>query len=236
MERGITHSRHQKGRRYFLLIGDAEAFNGKRVLYILCLILALVLSLIAKGGQDPAELSVKFYRLYVSAYDTCEGAKLLFGEPNPDYRSILHEPTFASVDNSDRFLDGTYQCVILQISDVLYFAPRFNEGGCLRDERYATELCETGESTRDPDGNLISCGSNIEDKIYVYVSTLSTESRADGRAFEPPTESDQALGLNMESSFRILGSQIGTLVINAKEQVRNVAGECLMGAPTLTFR
>ncbi len=185
------------------------------------------------SAVNPTQMMLKIYKVAVSASTNCSSPITLFSNDNPSYTNFLGNPTLGSGE----LADGTYPCVIFEISDNLKFIPETTEGVCTAGEEYLIDICRTdstGSSTL-VDGTVSTCtGSNDgggrvigEDRIAIYLSTGGTD---EGQAFSPGDP------ITLGSAFVVAGSTRGTFVVNGMGQVDGSGVDCDMGAPNFSFQ
>lgn len=186
---------------------------------------------ISPFAVDPAELKVKIYKFAVSESELCTNPITVFEDSNPEYQDFYSNPTIGD----GNFDDGTYPCVILEMSDTLKFTPAETEGACVEGEEYEINVCRDSES-KLIDGTEVNC-TNSEQKVALYLSTASTETNGtEGHnAFMPPTvDGDSAHGLNLADALVKSGSITGVFVVNGDGKVEENDG-CDHQPPVFTF-
>jgi hypothetical protein len=98
-----------------------------------------------EGGLfgSAGSLTIKLYSLYISANADCSSPVLVqdLGASGAD-RDFMTNPVLFSGTPAA----GTYQCVMMQMSDVLRMKPSTSFGGCLAGTEYAGDIYRTGEN------------------------------------------------------------------------------------------
>lgn len=102
---------------------------------------------------DPSSFEMEFYRIYLATNEDCSSPILVADNgATPVAYDLLSDPTIFDASGTP----GTYDCLILRISDVLTFVPATSEGPCVAGTTYQTDVYRDGETDwRDADGNPI---------------------------------------------------------------------------------
>lgn len=199
------------------------------------------------GTGDPDSLEIKLYRFAVSTNSDCSNPQVVIdkttGSSEPEYVSMLDKPEFGegSVDN------GTYPCVMIEMSDHIKFSPDGNVGSlCDGNTTYTLDVCGGGGSYTDLDGNVSTCSgdngadpsdSRVDTKVVLYLSTAST-STSGSNAFQPPTsDSDASNGFKLASSLVVSGTEVGVFDVDGSGQVESDDSRtyCEFMPPTFSF-
>ena len=209
-------------------------------LLIASLILASGLAHGADSGIDPQYVKMKVYKFAVSTSVYCTNPQVVFTNANPLYEDILTSPTFGT----GYLRNGSYKCVMLEISDQLKFASDENSdsGSCVMGLENTIDLC-TEESAVSLNGQTINCQEG-EDKVTIYISTVSTDlpmSEYGAQAFEPPRQGNHAYGINLTNALIVAGPHTGTFVVNGNGQISDRLDgdgtrECEFNPPVFSFR
>lgn len=182
----------------------------------------------ADSGINPTSLYVKVTKVLISESVYCTDPITVFEDANALYRNIFLGPNFGdgSVPNA------TYNCVILEISDIIKPTPGSNSssGNCLNGVQYSQDICTSG-SYELVDGTTGTC-SGSEQTVVIYVSTASSGT---GSSFVPPTVSDLTNGLVLANAFVVDGSSNGTFTVNAANLITDNGSSCDLGQPTMSF-
>lgn len=189
------------------------------------------------AGVDPMELKAKVFSVYISKNPYCDSPVQAFQSTDAEYYDFMSNPTLGSLDNSRNYYDGTYYCLIFQMSERLYFRPMTNTIGCLLGAEYSSDICPDGTTVTAPDGSTSSCGSG-DDTIYLYLSTAATSTTiGTGNPFSPPTASNLTNGIQITSPFYISGANVGKFVVNGTNKITSSGvGNCSISFPAFSFR
>ena len=210
----------------------------------------LMLSFSAFGATvtgDPTELQVKVFRFAVSASTDCSNPITVVDRgSNADYVNFLDSPNLGS----GSLADGTYPCVMIEMSDQIKFKPATNVGvDCVANTEYTLDVCGNNETVTLFDGSSGTCagdnganssGSFTETTVTLYLSTASTSSGGSANAFTPPTSgSDASNGFNLGTALTVSGAQSGTFTVNGTGKVESddttSQGYCEFQPPSFTF-
>ncbi|MCO4754228.1 MAG: hypothetical protein KC478_07085 [Bacteriovoracaceae bacterium] len=213
----------------------------KKLLFVSMLATSTVFS--ATG--DPDSLKIKLYRFAVSDNADCSNPKVVVDRSsNPQYVSMLDRPEFGSgeVDN------GTYPCVMIEMSDQIKFSPDGNVGTqCDGNVEYTLDVCGGSGTYQKLDGTTGTCagdngadssGSYTETKVVLYLSTNSTSTGGGANAFVPPTTgSDATKGFQLGSPLIVSGTEVGIFDVDGTGKVDGDPGPsyCEFMPPLFSF-
>ncbi len=105
---------------------------------------SIALAAPAPGGGDPASLKVKVYGVYASTSPQCTNPIQVFLKTTGDYVDLLQNPTLGGGD----LPDGTYECVIIKMSDVIKHTPKVTDSTCVAGTEYTGEVCRANQRRR----------------------------------------------------------------------------------------
>lgn len=156
------------------------------------LIMSLIVFGFAQNGwavTSPSSLKLRVYQIAVSLSTDCSSPKVLFTSIAGSEKDFINNPSLGSGDLED----GTYNCVMITMDDVIKFTPAANDGGsCLGGTEYEIDLCrntassggETVMSTTDLlEGTTFSMGTQcagtdqivssggVANKVTLYLRT-----------------------------------------------------------------
>lgn len=181
---------------------------------------------------DPTEMNIKVYKFAVSASTDCSNPITIYENESPTAENFLGNPTIGSGSLND----GSYPCVIMEISDNMTFKPATSEGNCTAGTSYTIDVCrsDSGGTSTLIDGSTTTCtGTNMDgshvygdDRVAVYMSTSGT---TEGEAFRPDSP------LPLTAAFTVNGSTVATFVADGSGQVESLSDGCDMGAPAFGF-
>ncbi len=173
-----------------------------------------------------ASLTIKLYALYISTSGDCSSPVLaqdLGGGVDKDFmlNPVLFEATPAA---------GTYQCVMLKMSDVLRMKPGANIGSCVTGHEYAGDIYRDGESDwKDAFLNPIT-GTGTDDvpaDDHVTVFITRDPEAAMARGISP----NQIVSL--QSNLIVPGQT--TFTMDASNAVGSDGVQCGIMPPVMSF-
>src|SRR4051812_21011166 len=106
--------------------------------FIALLALAQVGSFALAGG-DPSSLKVKVFAVFASTSAQCTSPTQVFLNNSGDFVDFLKGPTLGGGD----LPDGTYNCVIIKMSDIIKHTPKTTDSTCIADTEYTGGVCHT---------------------------------------------------------------------------------------------
>lgn len=89
---------------------------------------------------SPSSLKLKVYQIAVALSDDCSSPIVLFTSTTGQEQNFLANPSLGrgSLD------DGTYNCIMITMDDVIKFTPLVNDGAtCTGGTEYSIDLCRT---------------------------------------------------------------------------------------------
>jgi hypothetical protein len=218
--------------------------GGKGSIKIRAASLALVLcgSSVFAGqmvGKDPASLKVKILGVYASTSPQCTNPINVFLKPTADYVDLLQGPALGGGD----LPDGTYECVIIKMSDVIKHTPKETDSSCVAGIEYSGEVCRAGGDgglATSLDGSAIPCTGDGtakgvgDDTLFMFMTT--DPGASDGnRAFEHPLVAGDGKGIKLGSPLVISSTTKAKFVVDASGGVVAGGGECGINPPKFRF-
>jgi len=226
----------------------------KKIFVLIIFSLLISPPLLATTGTSSAV--VKFYKGYISANGDCSDPTVFYNaEDDTDNRiedgdgNYYIEVDFNAVPTigTGTISEGTYYCVIFEMSDQITFSPEADDGaGCEASETYTIDVCydygSGSPSIYDPENETTStctAASGTEDMVWTYVSTWSTatEGAEDHQAFLPPSsngDADRGFSLSTgEISFT--EDMTGTFIFGTADKVATQGASCGMEPPDFGF-
>jgi hypothetical protein len=214
--------------------------------YLLIPLASIILSApVFSATGDPSSLKIKVHRFAVSENADCSNPKIVIdNSANPQYVSMLDSPNFGNGE----LANGTYPCVMVEMSDQIKFTPEANIGShCAGGTEYTLDVCGSGTYT-NLDGTTGTCtGDNgsapaankVEEKLVLYISTNSTSTGGGSNAFEPPTSvGDGSHGFNLGSALIVSGTEVGIFDVDGRGKVDGDNGSntyCEFSPPIFSF-
>ena len=193
----------------------------------------------------PTALNLKIYKFAVSTSALCTDLiTVVDNGSTPTEIDFTREPNLGSGSLSD----GTYPCVVIEMSDQVNFTPPNSaSGACLSSQPETLDVCHNGSTSRLVNGNTTNCSAG-DDRVAMYLSTYSGSPNASDAFNAPITNGDTDRGITLGAALTVSGAITGKFVVNPSGQVcddRNDTGSdcegpgtndsCDMGPPTFSF-
>lgn len=206
----------------------------KKLLGVLMLMISMVNVFAIDAGLSPSYLNIKFYKLAVSTSPYCTNLQTIIEDDEGEIFDFLSNPTLGS----GVVANGTYPCVVIEMSDMISWAPDQNSdsANCTMGQNFSEEICSrTEDQFQLINGTQGNCSEASEDRIALYLSTASTAVGGDDAdsAFLPPTASNTARGLNLGGAL-VIGQGISAkFIVNAIGKIEDRDNTCKMSDPPL---
>ena len=205
-----------------------------KYLSILIAILSLTISFSASATlYTPTSMKMKIYRILISTDPLCTNPIVLWAPAVPQTVDFIAAPTLGN----GQVPDGTYKCMIWEISDQVTMTEPTTSGTCTAGTVITTDVCRSPVTTTSIAGVTTSCVTGGDDKITIYLSTASTSTGGNlGYATPPTSLSDSVNGMNLSGALVISGDSSGTLVFNGAGTLDDTQTGCNGQAPKFGFR
>lgn len=228
-----------------------------RKLLLSLMILALS-SVTFADTVDAESLKVKMYKFYVSLNADCSNPVLVYSNDDPSYANMSGEAELFS----EELADGTYNCVIIEMSDMIKFTPADDivinsETVCDASVEYTRDVCRAhGDDESDlwntvsrvGSTDLICAEGQSEERVFLYLTTAITEEDDENNlifispadtAITIPTGKNK--GDRLASALTKSGSLSGVFYVDVSNKIegRNFGEgdtECDMQKPVFGFR
>lgn len=208
---------------------------------IRCLISLVLLSFAFSAhaaALNASSLKLSVYSVMLSTSPLCTSPVTIFNSATPVEVDFLATPTLGSGNPPD----GTYNCVIIKMSDLIKYKPSTTSGTCSGATEYIADVCrsDNGGSTLAPDaaGAATVCtGTNSTasaDAVYLYLTT-NTSAGTGGQTFRQPAATNSTNGLNLAAPLVISGTARSKFVVNANGKVDDTQSPCDMNPPLFGF-
>lgn len=190
-------------------------------------------------GGDPASLKIKVYGVYASTSPQCTNPIPVFVNGTGDYLDFLTGPALGGGD----LPDGTYECVIVKMSDVIKHTPKVTDSSCVAGTEYTGEVCRAGGDgglATGLDGTPIACtgdGTSAgvgDDTLFMFMTTDAGASTGN-RAFELPLAPGDGKGIKLGAPLVISSTTRAKFVVDATGGVVAGGGECGINPPRFRF-
>jgi hypothetical protein len=187
---------------------------------------------------DASSLKLQVYSVMLSTSPLCSNPVTVFSSPTATEVDFLSTPTLGSGNPAD----GTYQCVIIKMSDLIKFKPSSTSGTCTAGTEYVADVCraDNGGTTHAPDaaGTTTVCtGTDAvphADPVYLYLTT-NASAGSGGQTFVQPTSFTSTSGLHLTAPLTIAGTAKSKFVVNASGKVSGADITCGMNPPVFGF-
>lgn len=204
----------------------------------------------ATSGINPSSVRLKIYQVAVSTNTDCSSPTTIFSvsASAATYADFAGTPTLGT----GAVADGTYPCVIIEMSDQVKFTPETaTDNYCEADTEYTIDVCQDrGESSDDTsvllDGSTTTCAAGANDeRVAIYLSTISTtlprdpesDPAEEGNPFKAPTSSTTEDGFLLDGAFVVSGASTGTFVADFTNRVgEDEDNQCGMESPNWGFQ
>jgi hypothetical protein len=121
---------------------------------------------------DPASIGISMYALYLSANGDCSDPVLVqdYGQDGV-LKDLAQNPVLFSTQATD----GTYQCVLMEMSDVIGFRPAATFGNCDAATDYRMDIYRDGQTDwKDADLNQVTGSGTDEAPVDDHVTIAIT--------------------------------------------------------------
>lgn len=158
-------------------------------------------------------LKLKVYKMAVSTSANCTSPVTVI-----DNGSIPVETDVKATNpvfGSGNITDGTYPCVMIEMSDTIKYSGELStSGNCSPSSETSRDLCrlDNAGTSQLLDGSTFNC-TNSEDVIVIYLSTNTVVSPS-GNGFVPPVGAGSQDGGHLASALTVSGSAIGKLSVS----------------------
>lgn len=211
----------------------------------------------ATNEIDPDVVKIKVYKVAFSFSEECTDLQTVFDNgDSPETKNFLDSPTLGSGSLDD----GTYNCVVIEMSDQVTFSPVEDSDTvvdsnpiCEDAKEYTIDVCRAdngdAETTKLIDGTTVNCAGDqdtkVNDRIAIYISTLSTteplqpgkEFNEEANAFIAPTQDSKEDGFKLENALVVSGSSEMSFVADFTGRVAEEGGNtCGVESPNWGFQ
>lgn len=209
-----------------------------KIIFIIFIALLTLNALALDTGFSPASLKLKIYKFAVSTSPYCTNLITVVDNGNSPV-----DVEFVGGANlgSGVLADGTYPCVVIEMSDNVKFTPNgtSTSGNCQSGNESIIDICrsDNGGTSTLIDGTTVTCtgtdpGSPISNRVAMYLSTVTT---GGSDTFQAPTLISTTHGLTLGSSLVVSGSSVAQFRMNADNQVQDDGVSCGLNAPAFSF-
>jgi hypothetical protein len=229
-------------RRFGQLIIRSQIGVQNMKFFRLILASTILLSTNVMAALDASSLKLQVYSVMMSTSSLCTSPITVFSSTSPTEVDFLATPTLGSGNPPD----GTYNCIIIKMSDNIKYTPITSSGSCIAATEYVSDICraDNSSSTLAPDagGSPTLCHgttnpnpeSPVVDIVYLYLTTNSSAG-TDGNTFLQPPDASSGHGLRLTTPLVISGTARSKFVVNATGKVDDTATPCGMNPPIFGF-
>ena len=175
---------------------------------------------------DASSLKLQVYSVMLSTSPMCSNPYTVFSSVSPTEVDFLAAPTLGSGNPPD----GTYECVIIKMSDVIKFTPSATAGLCTAGTEYVADVCRTDNNatTQAPDSSARTACTGTDaaphsDPVYMYLTTNASAGTG-GEVFLQPTAQNSDYGLHLSAPLVIAGKAKSKFIVNATGKVGSDSG------------
>ena len=172
--------------------------------------------------------AVKLYRVAVSPDMLCANPTVLYRNDKPIYLDLISTklPIVAEVE-------GTFRCLMLEISDRIRFAGTKASGGaCAKDAPQEAFICSANREFETIDGALGRC-SEGENRVTLFYSSASINARGRADIFQAPlSRREDKFGIRLEEPIVLKKGRSYLIKIDGAATLStNTAGACMLSTP-----
>jgi len=184
------------------------------------------------SGVDPSYVRVKVVEVRISPNTDCSNGITVFRNDAAGYQDMVNNPTLGA----GAIPNGTYQCVMLHMSDYIHYTPATATGThnvCTVGSDFVSDVGHDGTAV-DPDGTTHVLGSaGTESMVWLYIRP-DAPTAGNINSFAPTG------GIPLLSPLVVNGDGAHTMVFDFSgrigEEFDNGVWDCGCDAPTLSFR
>ena len=200
---------------------------------------------------DASSLKLKVYSVMMSTSPLCTSPITIFSSTVPTEVDFLATPTLGSGNPPD----GTYNCIIIKMSDIIKFKPSASSTWCHAGTEYSSDVCRADNSgtTRAPDASsaVTACAGTdasvnasvitpavpVSDVVYLYLTTNTSAGSGGGNTFLQPATASSTNGLHLTAPLVISGIARSKFSVNAAGKVGEDSStqSCGMNPPVFGF-
>jgi hypothetical protein len=201
------------------------------------LFFALSLGLVsgAQALTGASSIKVKVFEMRASANSDCSNPVAIFKTDNPTPVDLMTNPVLGS----GALPNGTYQCLMFHISDILTVVPQSDDGtSCKANMEYPldifTDLHENLSAT--PEGVTILAHPGVEDDPWIYLSNSSVANTTNDCFSKTHDNCALCSGPCKMNPIVEMSDQTHSLVINVNSKVDGSGIACVMQRPVMSIR
>ena len=186
----------------------------------------------------PTSARMTIYEFWAATKDDCSSPIKVYSNSEGKTVDMMASPDIGS----GPLAAGTYNCVILVMSDSLKFSNAATVESCTGGVEHTLDVFGPhGEGSVPtsilPDGSSVTATAG-NDKFAVYLSTLSTSDGSGGQdGMHPPTgDSDKdSKGFKLSAPLVVSGDKTGTIYMDTTNKLKTT-DNCDLNPPLFGFR
>ena len=183
-------------------------------------------------SYTPSSMKLKMFRVLISTDPLCTNPIVLWAPATPTVVDFIAAPTLGN----GQIPDGTYPCMIWEISDQVTMTEPTTSGNCTAGTVITVDVCKSPMTTTSVAGVTTSCVTGGDDKMTIYLSTASTQTTGSGFGRPPTSIGDSVNGFNLTGPLVVSGDSSGTLVFSGAGTLDDTQTGCNGQAPGFGFR
>jgi hypothetical protein len=198
----------------------------------------------ADSGIDPTSVSAKIYEIAVSTSAECTSLTSIYSATDPSYTAFTDNPDLGT----GTLVNDTYKCIVIEMSDQIQFVPSHTSttGNCVSGTTYTLDVCGQGNDSNTAsliDGTTTTCAASQDDRVAIWLSTLSTslpknpdnDEGNTGNPFAAATTARTIDGFALENAPVVSGATTMTFVADFTSRVADRNGICECESPNWGF-
>jgi hypothetical protein len=205
-------------------------------------------SLAVTTGNASA-VNVTVYKVAISTNGDCSSPITVFSSAAGEVKDFATSPTLGS----GSVPKGTYNCIMIEMNDILSVIPATSHGTCVAGTAIDTDVCENGIVSTNIDGTTTACArsSTTADRATLYLSTDSLWTSEDeglrtcrqDHSDDPnyctnwnaPTATNMNRGFKLAAALVVSADKTSNFIIDTVGKVQSDGAQCGLEAPLFTF-
>ncbi len=200
-----------------------------------CAVAGLALCAPSFAAVSPSSVKIKVFGVAVSLTDDCASPVSIFSSTTGTEFDFVTGPSLGTGNPAD----GTYNCVMITMSDTIKTTPAATEGSCTSGVEGTDEVCQASESTDTLTGTTLAATTSCitgEDKVTLYLHTGTTSTNGGNAFLKPTSAADITHGFQLAGAFVVSGATSGTFVSDFTGQMDGSGPACSLQPPLFGFR
>jgi hypothetical protein len=170
-------------------------------------------------GVDPSNVTLRIYQVAVALNADCSNPIVIFRSTGGRVANFITNPVLGS----GNLADGSYNCIMMTMSDTITYSPSVNDGTyCVAGTSYTADICRAGTYTDLMEGTTStytqclgtnSTSGGVDNKVTVYVRTGAP---GNGELAFRVTH-----GIQLLAPFVVSGRKNGTFYVDAAGSIQS---------------